>query len=213
MKPSLMLLCASGLFALPACEMQPTQPPFQDGTASLAGLGRPHVELCHASKGASGYQRITVADKAVPAHLGHGDGFVGDPVPGQPGMELDAACLPVPSRRVTTVTGSWNGTSYLFFGLFTVAATGPVDAEATVSGFTGPMRLALLGYNPQAQNSTCNTQWLPAVLPPGPTMDAPEITAHWGSVPPGTYCLNVVGTSPVPPFPPPYSWTVTIAYP
>jgi len=211
MKHSLMLLGASGLLALSACDMQPTQPPLEDSTASLARLGRPPVEICHASKGASGYLRITIADKAVPAHLGHGDGLVGDPVPGHPSMEFNAACLPIPSRRVTTVTGTWDGTSFLFAGLFTVASTGPVDAVATVSGFTDPMRLVLLGFNPQ--DSSCGTQWLPAVLPLGPTMDPPEITAHWEAVPPGTYCLNVVGTIPVPPFPPPYTWTVTITHP
>jgi hypothetical protein len=117
------------------------------------------------------------------------------------------------TRQVTTVTGSWKGTSYSFAELFTVPSNGPVDATATVSGYTGPLRLALLGFNPQGGTSTCSTVWLPTSLPPGPTMNPPKITAHWDGVPPGTYCLNVVSTS-TPLYPPlPYNWTATITYP
>lgn len=186
-------------------------------TPSFARVGRPAVALCHRSNGEEGYIRITVADRAVPAHLRHGDALVGDPVPGQPEMEFDAACRADASRRVVTVTGSWNGTSYLFSGLFTVESTGPVDATATVSATdpTWPLHFGLLGYDPQAPNppGTCSTLWLPTALPAGPTMNPPTIEAHWDAVPPGTYCLNVASSTPVPPYPPPYTWTATIIYP
>jgi len=183
----------------------------------LAKAGRPPVILCHRSQGEPGYLKITAADRAVPGHLRHGDGLVGDPVPGQPGTEFDAECQAIPSHRVVNVTGTWNGTSYSFSGLFTVSSTGPVDATVTVSATdpTWPLQLALLGYDAQAPNppGTCSTLWLPTPLPPGPSMSPPTVSAHWDAVPPGTYCLNVVSSTPVPPYPPPYSWAATITYP
>jgi hypothetical protein len=132
-------------------------------------------------------------------------------------MQFDERCRPVESRRSIQVTGNWTGTSFFFNGLFTVTSTGPVDAIANVTATdpAWPLHLALLGHNPQAPNppGTCSTLWLPALLPAGPTALPPTVSAHWDEVPPGTYCLNVVSSSFVPPYPPPYSWTATITYP
>src|SRR5688572_22500699 len=68
-------------------------------------------------------------------------------------MQFDETCRPVESRRFQ-VTGNWDGASFIFAGLFTVASGGPVDAVVTVSATdpTWPLHLALLGYNPQAPN-------------------------------------------------------------
>jgi hypothetical protein len=186
-------------------------------SSDLARLGRERVTVCHRTGDTGPYLPITVADGAVSAHLGHGDGLVGDPVPGEPGMQFDADCRPVVSRQVGSLEGRWDGTSYWFEGLFTVASTGPVDAVATISGAdsTWPLRLALLGYSAGAPSppGSCSTNWLPTELPVGPTMYPPTVTAHWDAIPPGTYCLNVVSAQPVPPYPDPYTWSVTITYP
>ena len=170
------------------------------------------VAICHRTNGTRGFILLSIAESAVEAHLAHGDGRIGDPVPDQAGMVFDESCTPIPDRRTITVTGRWDGTSYWFYGLFTVAYPGPVDAVATVVGYEGEMRLALLGYKGGEVN-TCSTYWLPEPLPPGPGMNTPTIEAHWDEVPPGTYCLNVVRTTGLPPKPPPYSWTATITYP
>lgn len=170
------------------------------------------VDICHRTNGKSAFRLITVAEFAVDAHTAHGDGRVGDPVPGRPGMEFNEDCEPVLSRTTITVTGRWDGSTY-FLTKFTVSSEGPVDATVTVNGFTGQMRLALLGYNPDAPVSTCSTAWLSIPVPIGPTMQTPTISAQWDAIPPGTYCLNVVTALPVPPYPAPYSWTGTVTYP
>ena len=52
------------------------------------------VALCHA-EGNGSYHLIDVSLSAEPAHRAHGDGKVGDPVPGQTGRTFDSDCRPV----------------------------------------------------------------------------------------------------------------------
>ena len=52
------------------------------------------VSLCHA-EGNGSYHLIDVSESAEPAHRAHGDGRIGDPVPGQTGKTFDADCRPV----------------------------------------------------------------------------------------------------------------------
>ena len=68
-----------------------------DGTALPGVLGGMKTELCHRTNGKKGFVKISVAAPAVPAHLDHGDGGIGDPVPGMEGYEFDASCMPVRS--------------------------------------------------------------------------------------------------------------------
>jgi hypothetical protein len=49
------------------------------------------VELCHRT-GNGEYHLIEVSVNAEPAHRAHGDGKIGEPVPGSPGMVFGAAC-------------------------------------------------------------------------------------------------------------------------
>jgi hypothetical protein len=52
------------------------------------------VSLCHRADSGS-YQMIDVSQSAEPAHRAHGDGKVGDPVPGQPLKVFDQSCRAV----------------------------------------------------------------------------------------------------------------------
>jgi hypothetical protein len=192
--------------------------PAPAGRSPLAGASdstsnRPDgtkVQLCHRTGGANPFVPLTVAAAAVDAHIEHGDGRAGQPVPGMAGMTFNADCTFTPSRQVVTVTGTWNGTSYVFHQLLTVTSTGEVDATAVVSGFADPMRLVLLGYN--ASTNTCSS-FFPGLPSPGPVMSPPTITAHWDDVAVGSYCLNVVPGDAVSSHPAPYSWTATIMLP
>ena len=51
----------------------------------------PKVELCHRT-GNGSYHLISVAENAEPAHRAHGDGRIGEAVPGSPGKVFGAGC-------------------------------------------------------------------------------------------------------------------------
>ncbi len=64
------------------------------------------IQLCHRT-GAGRYQPIVVAVSAEPAHRGHGDGEIGDPVPGELNMRFDEDCQP--AIIPVTIVKSTNG--------------------------------------------------------------------------------------------------------
>jgi hypothetical protein len=121
------------------------------------------TSICHVAGGTDRFILLSVAGPAVDAHMAHGDGRVGGPVPGQPGMKFSDNCRPTPLVHVTlvfagitvdaspfsdetesgftisAVSGNWEGRTT--FGnpgpsiLFTRAATDPTtSAEAKIFG-------------------------------------------------------------------------------
>jgi len=58
-------------------------------TQAFAQAGK--VDVCHAN-GMGAYQALNVNRNALSAHLRHGDGVFGDPVPGMAGYTFGAAC-------------------------------------------------------------------------------------------------------------------------
>lgn len=87
--------------ALAACS--DVQPPVAPGTTSSARAVQPgtpsadntngKVSICHRTQGGIPFVLISIAPTAVDAHLAHGDGTIGDPYPGQPGMRFGSDCL------------------------------------------------------------------------------------------------------------------------
>lgn len=67
-----------------------------DTTASIVDEARStsKVSLCH-NTGTGTYHMIDVSESAEPAHRAHGDGKVGDPVPGMQQMVFDQNCRAV----------------------------------------------------------------------------------------------------------------------
>ena len=62
------------------------------------------LSLCHRTDSGS-YHMIDVSQNAEPAHRAHGDGKVGDPVPGQPQKVFDQSCRAVgPSVQIVKST-------------------------------------------------------------------------------------------------------------
>jgi hypothetical protein len=67
------------------------------------------VEICHYDAATDSYALTSVPEKAkvVAAHLAHGDGYPGDPVPTAPGYVFGADCALVPAGlRTVTLTFS-----------------------------------------------------------------------------------------------------------
>lgn len=62
------------------------------------------VDVCH--DGDDGWKLINIADKAVNAHLNHGDALPGDDVPGMEGFEFDADCSPVATYTLIEFDGA-----------------------------------------------------------------------------------------------------------
>jgi hypothetical protein len=73
---SVAVLLASAVFATPA---------------AAAGT---KVEVCHLGDD-GGFHLISISQHALDAHLAHGDGMVGDGVPGMDGFVFDENCSPV----------------------------------------------------------------------------------------------------------------------
>lgn len=67
------------------------------------------LSLCH-STGSGSYHMIEVSQSAEPAHRAHGDGKVGDLVPGQPGKVFDQSCRAVAAAASSVqIVKSTNG--------------------------------------------------------------------------------------------------------
>jgi hypothetical protein len=81
-----------------------------DGAASIVREVRSpgKIQLCHRSDGGSRYHLIDVSVSAEATHRGHGDGAVGDPVPGDPTKFFDASCNVGPLARID-IEKSTNG--------------------------------------------------------------------------------------------------------
>ena len=113
------LLTAAAAACFAGCENGPRAPAAPDPRASqgasevqqpaapmstMSGASQGAAVICHRTGGGRGFVRLSIASAAVAAHLRHGDGQVGDPVPGQPGMVFDATCAAVPAVTRVTVT-------------------------------------------------------------------------------------------------------------
>ncbi len=83
-------------------------------TPDSASASAPRVQLCHLVAGTGAYTLLTVGAPAERAHRAHGDGAVGEQVPGDPTMVFGADCVPVPVTISTVIdvtagsTGTYN---------------------------------------------------------------------------------------------------------
>ena len=79
--------------ALAACaDVQPVAPRALTPHGAEAAKRETKVNVCHHSEETNSYILISIAQPALPAHLAHGDGQPGDPVPRQFGMRFGPDC-------------------------------------------------------------------------------------------------------------------------
>ena len=68
-----------------------SDPSHYRGVVPEPELEGPKVDICHRT-GAGFYVLINISVSAEPAHIAHGDGRPGQPVPGQPSRRFTSTC-------------------------------------------------------------------------------------------------------------------------
>ena len=94
-----------------ACDTAPERMGPEPGSAGAqraapASLASSKVLVCHRTNGRRGYMGLTISSAAVPAHLAHGDGLPGDPVPGEPSAVFGEDCSAVSRPASDGLTAS-----------------------------------------------------------------------------------------------------------
>jgi hypothetical protein len=117
------------------------------GSESASSLSTAKVDICHSTGRAKHFILITVAESAVAAHLAHGDGHIGDPVPGQNGMVFGSDCTAIPGVPLITDinvpltgrrTGFGEGGAAFFAQTFIAIGTVAEQLTVYVGPTTGP---------------------------------------------------------------------------
>jgi alpha-tubulin suppressor-like RCC1 family protein len=90
---ALTLALSAGFLLLAACDADdPTSPLEAPGGPLMAAMSK--TDVCHRTTDGD-FTKISVADAAYDIHIAHGDGGIGDPVPGMTGYNFDDGCQPV----------------------------------------------------------------------------------------------------------------------
>jgi hypothetical protein len=132
----------------------------KSGAPSVDAVGVSKVDVCHRTEGARGFIPITVALPSVESHIAHGDGLVGDPVPGQTDLRFGPQCVTIP-MAATTLT--FNGLTVDRAPLTSYAESG-----FTVTSVSGNW-IAFTGYGKPAPS---------VVFYGSPAMPWPAVTAE-----------------------------------
>lgn len=127
--------------------------PRSGDVSTLAG--QTPVNVCHRTAGANAFILIAIPAPALAAHLNHGDGRVGYPVPDHPDMRFGPDCAQVP---MTSLTITFNGltvqgapvSSYVESG-FTVL---PTAASWEALSFYGHPAPSIVFKNPCGESTT-----------------------------------------------------------
>jgi hypothetical protein len=78
---------------------------------TIAQASAEKVDVCH-RVGNGSFILINISQNALAAHVAHGDGQPGDPVPDMPGKMFDEACNVVEPIRVSSGPMNFSGTGW-----------------------------------------------------------------------------------------------------
>ncbi|HSM03856.1 MAG TPA: hypothetical protein VK858_04515 [Longimicrobiales bacterium] len=90
------LTTSAAFLVVTACGDTPSQPSLDTDGLNTAFTLLDGISICHLDADLGIYSPIRINGNAETAHRGHGDGQVGDPVPGMEGYEFDESCQPQP---------------------------------------------------------------------------------------------------------------------
>ena len=126
------LLFASALILAVACEngvnsLAPTSASSVPAVTGAYSLSQGKIDICHRTQDGQKFVLVSVAESALDAHMAHGDGRVGDLVPGAPGRRFGPDCSAVMTSTVI----------YSNFGPGMAFDTDPTHSW-TINGFAGP---------------------------------------------------------------------------
>jgi hypothetical protein len=101
-----------------------------DFTAASNTAPEEKVQVCHKT-GNGSFHLISISINAESAHIAHGDGEPGDPVPNMTGFIFGDNCTPTTAPPADLATGCYK------FGNLDVRYIGPIDTLGTVVAFFG----------------------------------------------------------------------------
>ena len=106
-------------------------------TVALKPAFAQKVQDCHIT-GNGSYHLITISINALPAHLAHGDGQPGDPIPNMTGFVFGPNCTPTLATPPELPIGCYEFVSPPFAGLSAdVFYFGPIDILGNTTDFFG----------------------------------------------------------------------------
>jgi hypothetical protein len=109
---------------------------FKDSTSQMHAVrtagGQATINVCHRTEGTHDFVLISVAAAALDAHRTHGDGLVGEPVPGQPGKRFWSDCTAVSSVPVL----DQSNTTFLTFGGAGAPGSAVTSGQTVAQTFT-----------------------------------------------------------------------------
>jgi hypothetical protein len=118
-------------------------------TVALTPAFAQKVQDCHRT-GNGGFHLITIDIKALPAHIAHGDGQPGDPVPNQSGFIFGPNCTPTPAPPPELPVGCYELVNNPpFVATVDIFYFGPIDILGNITAFFG------------STNGTCSGTGIP----------------------------------------------------
>jgi hypothetical protein len=103
----LALALSVAVLSLAACDAGDPTSVLDAPIALSAGMAK--SDVCHRSSQGD-FKKISIADAAYDTHIAHGDGGIGDPVPGMAGYTFDDACQPA---ELATIACSWDNGGFV----------------------------------------------------------------------------------------------------
>lgn len=113
--------------------------------AAPADAKNEKVDVCHIT-GNGSFQLINVSENAVRAHVDHGDGLIGDPVPGMAGYAFGEDCVPVRTALVTAYSTNAAGTTRVVSELLDTNGDGKPSAGDTAMMYSYPTNFDATSY-------------------------------------------------------------------
>jgi hypothetical protein len=148
------------------------------------------ISICH-TEGTGDYHLIDISADAEAAHRAHGDGKVGEPVPGQPGKTFDSSCRPVGAsvdlakftnnEDANSAPGPQITVGSMVTWKYVVKNTGTIDLTAVAVTDDRGVSVNCSGQTTLAVGASMTCTGTGIVTAIGPYHNVGTVTAQWTS--------------------------------